>query len=70
VLWEPWRGKLEDRGTYLILYHFPRRKLVEIGGLGKVNFKQGYYLYVGSAMKSLTKRVERHRKVRKKPTGM
>ena len=67
VLWEALEREAEDRGTYLILYHLPRRKLVEIGGLGKVNFKQGYYLYVGSAMKSLTKRVERHRRVRKKP---
>ena len=67
VLWEALEGEAEDRGSYLILYHLPRKKLIEIGGLGKVNFKQGYYLYVGSAMKSLTKRVERHRRVRKKP---
>jgi sugar fermentation stimulation protein A len=67
VLWEALEGEAEDRGSYLILYHLPRKKRIEIGGLGKVTFKQGYYMYVGSAMKSLTKRVERHRRVRKKP---
>jgi sugar fermentation stimulation protein A len=28
--------------------------------------RQGHYLYVGSAMKNLSKRVERHRRIRKK----
>lgn len=66
VLWEALEREAEDRGSYLILYHLPRKKLIEIGGLGKVTFKQGYYMYVGSAMKSLSKRVGRHRRVRKK----
>lgn len=66
VLWEALEREAEDRGSYLILYHLPRKKLIEIGGLGKVTFKQGYYIYVGSAMKSLSKRVGRHRRIRKK----
>jgi sugar fermentation stimulation protein A len=66
VLWEALEREAEDRGSYLILYHLPRKKLIEIGGLRKVAFKQGYYIYVGSAMKSLGKRVERHRRIRKK----
>ena len=66
VLWQALEREAEDRGSYLILYYLPRRRLIEIGGLGEVSFRQGYYLYVGSAMKSLTKRVERHRRIRKK----
>jgi sugar fermentation stimulation protein A len=66
VLWEALEREAEDRGSYLILYHLPRKRLIEIGGLGKVAFKKGYYFYVGSAMKSLSKRVERHRRSRKK----
>ncbi len=66
VLWEALEREAEDRGSYLILYRLPRKRLIEIGGLGKVTFKQGYYIYVGSAMKSLSKRVERHRRIRKK----
>gem|GEM_PF-6187754 len=46
----------EDRGSYLILYYLPRKRLIEIGGLGKIPFRHGYYIYVGSAMKSLSKR--------------
>ncbi len=57
----------EDRGSYLILYRLPRKRHIEIGGLGKVTFKQGYYIYVGSAMKNLSQRVERHRRIIKKP---
>jgi sugar fermentation stimulation protein A len=66
VLWQALEQEAEDRGSYLVIYHLPRKRLVEIGGLGKVTFKQGYYVYVGSAMKSLSKRVERHRRIRKK----
>jgi sugar fermentation stimulation protein A len=66
VLWEALEREAEDRGSYLILYYFPKKRLIEIGGLGKVSLRQGYYLYVGSAMKSLSKRVERHRRIRKK----
>ena len=66
VLWEALEREAEDRGSYLILYYLPRKRLIEIGGLGKVPFKHGYYIYVGSAMKSLSKRVERHRRIRKK----
>jgi sugar fermentation stimulation protein A len=66
VLWEALERESEDRGSYLILYSLPRKRLIEIGGLGKVTFKHGYYIYVGSAMKGLSKRVERHRRVEKK----
>jgi sugar fermentation stimulation protein A len=66
VLWEALEREAEDRGSYLMLYHLPRKRLIDIGGLGKVSFKPGYYVYVGSAMKSLSKRVERHRRSRKK----
>jgi sugar fermentation stimulation protein A len=66
VLWQALEREAEDRGSYLILYYLPRKRLIEIGGLGKTTFRQGFYIYVGSAMKSLSKRVERHRRIRKK----
>jgi len=66
VLWEALEREAEDRGSYLILYSLPTQRLIEIGGLGRVSFRQGYYIYVGSAMKSLSKRVHTHRRVRKK----
>jgi sugar fermentation stimulation protein A len=66
VLWQALEREAEDRGSYLILYYLPKKRLIEIGGLGKVSLGRGYYLYVGSAMKGLSKRVERHRRIRKK----
>jgi sugar fermentation stimulation protein A len=66
VLWQALEREAEDRGSYLIIYHLPRKRLVEIGGLGKVTLKPGYYIYVGSAMRNLSQRVERHRRIRKK----
>ncbi|MFB6292147.1 MAG: DUF123 domain-containing protein [Candidatus Nanohaloarchaea archaeon] len=33
---------------------------VEVGALGTLNFKPGVYVYVGSAMNSVEKRLERH----------
>jgi sugar fermentation stimulation protein A len=66
VLWEALEREAEDRGSYLILYHLPRKRLIEIGGLGEAQFKQGYYIYVGSAKRNLSQRAERHRRSRKK----
>ena len=66
VLWRALEQEAEDRGSYLMLYRLPRKRLMEIGGLGKVAFRPGYYVYVGSAMKRLSKRVERHRRIKKK----
>jgi len=38
---------------------------VDVGGLGKVLFRKGYYVYAGSARLNLTKRIERHLRRRK-----
>jgi len=34
--------------------------------LGEIRFPKGYYLYVGSARRNLSSRIERHRRMRKK----
>lgn len=65
VPWDIIRQETEDRGSYIIVLRLDRKANVEIGKLGKVNFPKGYYLYVGSAMKNLASRVERHRRVLK-----
>jgi sugar fermentation stimulation protein A len=53
-------NEFEDRGVYLLLVRIDHDKAVEVGSLGQVEFKQGYYVYVGSAMRGLFKRVARH----------
>ena len=56
----------EDRGSYILILRLPVKKEIEVGKLGKIRFKKGYYLYAGSARKNLTRRLERHRRERKK----
>ena len=37
-----------------------------MGGLGRLGLRRGFYIYVGSAKKSLSKRLERHKRLKKK----
>ncbi|AEF86061.1 putative transcriptional regulator [Treponema primitia ZAS-2] len=55
-------GKLADSnsGNYLILLELPREQAIEIGALGTIAFKSGWYVYTGSARKNLSQRVNRH----------
>jgi sugar fermentation stimulation protein A len=56
----------KDMGGYLLVFrntHFFRKK---IGALGERVFPKGYYVYVGSAMRGLEKRIKRHLSKRKK----
>jgi len=59
-------NEFKDRGAYLLLVRIDRDKTVEVGSLGQVAFKKGYYVYVGSAMSGLVKRVARHIRRKKK----
>jgi sugar fermentation stimulation protein A len=40
-------------------------KKINVGKLGNIVFKKGFYVYVGSAMANLTARIERHQRLRK-----
>jgi Uri superfamily endonuclease len=48
------------RGIYVLFLHVPFSMPAVIGGLGRLEFKGGYYAYVGSAMGGLEQRVGRH----------
>ena len=65
VPWQHLEREVADRGSYLLLLKLPRARRLEIGSLGSHLFRAGYYLYVGSAMRALTPRVERHLRQRK-----
>ncbi len=56
----------KDRGSYLLLLNLRRRKTIRVRELGVISFRKGFYIYVGSAMANLSKRMERHRRIRKK----
>jgi sugar fermentation stimulation protein A len=66
IPWTTIDREAHDGGSYLILLKVPTKKTVSIGKLGPVHFQPGYYIYIGSAKRALSKRIERHRRSRKK----
>lgn len=65
----PW-GLIErearDEGAYLLVLEMARSRRVDVGGLGGIAFRKGYYVYAGSARTALEKRLERHLRRRKR----
>lgn len=59
-------GEAHDSGVYVMIMHLNSDLELEIGSKGMMHFKAGYYMYVGSAKANLTKRIERHKRKRKK----
>ena len=66
IPWAILEREMEDHGSYILILRLPVKKEIEVGKLGKIQFKKGFYLYAGSARKNLTQRLERHRRERKK----
>lgn len=65
----PWNfltQELHDRGCYFLLLQLPAAATITVGRLGEVTFPAGYYIYVGSARRHLTQRLNRHLRRRKK----
>lgn len=50
------------KGTYLLIINIKKPVIIKIGLLGKIKFDKGDYVYVGSAMNNLEKRIKRHLK--------
>jgi len=66
IPWSIIEKEAKDRGSYLLLLRLPEETTADVGSLGKVHFRSGYYIYIGSAKKNLSKRIERHKRLRKK----
>jgi len=66
IPWDVIEEEAKDRGSYLLILSLKRNRKINVGKLGKVHFRKGFYIYVGSAMASLSKRMERHRHLRKR----
>jgi len=54
------------RGIYCLLIRCKRPRSIKIGKLGEVKFRVGRYLYIGSALNGIEKRVSRYLKKDKK----
>ena len=66
IPWDLVDRESRDRGCYIVVLKLPRDRWIEVGGFGKVKFRKGYYLYAGSALKDLTRRLARHQRLIKK----
>jgi len=55
-----------SKGAYVLFIHLPQTRTIEVGRLGVSRFPEGTYLYVGSALNNLEKRVARHKAKRKR----
>lgn len=49
-----------NTGAYNLVMSLGKDSRIKIGELGLIEFKKGYYVYTGSAMNNLDKRVSRH----------
>ncbi|MCF7885296.1 MAG: DNA/RNA nuclease SfsA [Candidatus Marinimicrobia bacterium] len=54
------------KGSYVLILQNSQNIEQQIGALGRLSFDKGYYVYVGSAMTNLEKRIKRHYRKRKK----
>jgi Uri superfamily endonuclease len=54
------------KGTYCLIIHLNEDTGIQVGKLGFLKFKAGYYVYVGSALNSLESRIKRHLRKDKK----
>jgi len=54
------------KGSYLLLIELKDDKTIQVGKLGKIFFRKGFYVYVGSALNGLEHRINRHLRLEKK----
>jgi len=54
------------KGTYCLLINLNQNQTLKIGKKGEIQFKKGFYIYVGSALNSLEGRIKRHLRLNKK----
>lgn len=66
IPWRLYEEEAQDRGSYILSGYLREDTCIPVGNLGKRYFPKGFYLYVGSAMQSLSRRVQRHLRKRKK----
>ena len=64
--WEVYEREAGDRGSYLLSGYLPETRRIAVGNLGELDFPQGFYVYVGSAMRGLLGRIRRHLRKRKR----
>lgn len=54
------------KGIYFLLLKLEKDQGIDIGSLGELSFRDGYYVYIGSAQNGIKARVRRHLREEKK----
>jgi Uri superfamily endonuclease len=54
------------KGTYCLIIYCNIYTSVNVGKLGEIKFLPGYYIYIGSALNNMDKRIKRHMDMKKK----
>ena len=52
--------EIPDKGNYCLIIKMKNDCTIKIGAKGNIDFKKGYYVYVGSALGTLSNRIKRH----------
>ncbi|MGB9936878.1 MAG: GIY-YIG nuclease family protein [Methanobacterium sp.] len=52
--------------TYCLIIKLCEDSNISVGKMGTIDFKKGYYVYVGSALNSIDSRIKRHLSLEKK----
>ena len=60
IPWSLLEKEDQNRGSYVLILRLVQERRIETGGLGDILFRKGYYIYVGSAKKNLSQRINRH----------
>ncbi len=54
------------KGSYILIIRIPKEIEILVGKLGRIEFREGFYAYVGSAMNGLDGRIQRHLREKKR----
>lgn len=54
------------KGCYILIIELKDNITIQIGKIGNLLFKKGFYAYIGSALNGLEQRINRHLKAEKK----
>ncbi len=53
-------NKINNSGSYIIVFKLNERQIIQVGKLGMFTFPSGFYIYTGSGLRNLKQRIARH----------
>lgn len=51
---------IPDKGNYCLIIEMKNDTTIKVGAKGDIEFRKGFYVYVGSALGKLSSRIKRH----------